>query len=119
MLQIGKWSFTRFVLSVENPVAKFCHCSKKVLQYWSQIADHEATFDESSFRDFLDCFIDKKILKSDSSEDRKLAKQNLRNIILDLFLAGSETTSSTLKWAVLHLALNPDVQAKVQVNKLI
>jgi cytochrome P450 family 2 subfamily J len=33
-----------------------------------------------------------------------------------LFLAGSETTSSTLKWAVLYMALNPEVQAKLQVR---
>jgi len=81
-----------------------------------QITDHEATFQEGAMRDFIDCFIDQKILKNESSESRKFAKRNLRNIFLDLFLAGSETTSSTLKWAVLYMALNPEVQAKLQVQ---
>jgi cytochrome P450 len=30
--------------------------------------------------------------------------------IMDLFAAGSETTSTTLRWALLFLVLNPKVQ---------
>ncbi len=33
---------------------------------------------------------------------------------MDIFIAGSETTSTTLSWAVLFMILNPDVQKKVQ-----
>ena len=33
-------------------------------------------------------------------------------IILDLFLAGAETTSTSLKWAVLFMTLNQEVQDK-------
>ena len=80
-----------------------------------QIADHEATFQEDNMRDFIDCFIDKKMMSLESGEGQRNAKQNLRNIFLDLFLAGSETTSSSLKWAVLFMALNQDVQQKLQV----
>ena len=34
--------------------------------------------------------------------------------LFDLFLAGSETTSTTLNWAVLYMVRYPDIQAKVQ-----
>ena len=38
------------------------------------------------------------------------------SIINRIFIqAGSETTSTTLSWAVLFMALNPDVQEKAQV----
>jgi hypothetical protein len=80
-----------------------------------QIVEHEATFQEEDIRDFTDCFIEKKMLNEIDKEDQKFAKQNLRNIFLDLFLAGSETTSSTLKWAMLYMVLNPIIQHKVQV----
>ncbi len=32
---------------------------------------------------------------------------------MDLFAAGSETTATTLSWAVLYLILNPDIQVKI------
>ena len=34
--------------------------------------------------------------------------------LFDLFLAGSETTSTTLTWAVLYMVRYPGVQAGVQ-----
>jgi len=33
--------------------------------------------------------------------------------MLQLFAAGSDTTSTTLRWAVLLMAQNPDVQVKI------
>jgi hypothetical protein len=40
----------------------------------------------------------------------------LRVVISDLFIAGSETTSSTLRWAFLFMILYPDFQKKVQAE---
>ena len=37
-------------------------------------------------------------------------------VALDLFMAGSETTSSMLEWAVYFMVLYPQAQAKVQVE---
>jgi len=36
--------------------------------------------------------------------------------MLDLFLAGSETTSMVLMWAILFLTLNPECQEKLQLE---
>ena len=36
----------------------------------------------------------------------------LTSLCLDLFAAGSDTSSSTLSWALLHLALHPAVQER-------
>ena len=33
---------------------------------------------------------------------------------MDLFAAGSETTATTLAWAVLYMVLHPEAQVKVQ-----
>merc|ERR1711936_153637 len=41
-----------------------------------------------------------------------MGEDQLIGIIFDLFLAGAETTSTTLKWAVLLMTLNPEVQEK-------
>jgi len=82
-----------------------------------QICFHEETFQEDQMRDFTDCFIAEWLLKEDDKENKKFARQNLRNIYADLFLAGSETMSSGLKWAMLFMVNNPDIQERVQVEK--
>uniref|UniRef100_A0A8C0WJQ0 Cytochrome P450 2J2-like protein n=1 Tax=Castor canadensis TaxID=51338 RepID=A0A8C0WJQ0_CASCN len=43
-------------------------------------------------------------------------EENLVCTTLDLFLAGTETTSTTLRWGLLYMALYPDVQEKVQAE---
>ncbi|GAB1288645.1 Cytochrome P450, family 2, subfamily j, polypeptide 13 [Apodemus speciosus] len=51
--------------------------------------------------------------------DKTTTSFNEENLIcstLDLFLAGTETTSTTLRWALLYMALNPEVQQKVQAE---
>jgi len=89
---------------------------KKIFQIIDvEIAEHESTFQDDSMRDFTDCYIDQKILNEADVIDQKFAKENLRSIYFDMFLAGSETTSSTLKWALLFMVLYPEIQEKVLV----
>ena len=42
-------------------------------------------------------------------------KEDLRHIIRDLLLAGTETSATTLQWALILMANHPDVQKRVQV----
>ena len=35
-------------------------------------------------------------------------------MVMDFFLAGSETTGGTLSWATLFMILHPEIQRKVQ-----
>ncbi|KAI0226764.1 Cytochrome P450 2C20 [Lamellibrachia satsuma] len=73
------------------------------------IAEHRDTFDEDNVRDFVDIY-----LKTEKRENESgaLTDINMLEVIDDLFLAGTETTSTTLRWGFLFLVLNPDIQAK-------
>ncbi|GMS84514.1 hypothetical protein PENTCL1PPCAC_6689, partial [Pristionchus entomophagus] len=43
-----------------------------------------------------------------------LTEDQMVNVCSDFFLAGMETTSTTLRWAMLHMANNQDVQEKIR-----
>ncbi|XP_050700527.1 cytochrome P450 2J2-like isoform X6 [Eriocheir sinensis] len=53
-------------------------------------------------------------LKPEEGDDSALSLDHLKANITELFLAGSETTSSTLWWAVYLLATNPGAQRAMQ-----
>ncbi|EYC25740.1 hypothetical protein Y032_0011g1362 [Ancylostoma ceylanicum] len=44
--------------------------------------------------------------------------ENLRNVCMDFFLAGMETTTTTLRWGTLLLAKNQDIQNKMRAEIL-
>ncbi|KAI0237362.1 Cytochrome P450 2U1 [Lamellibrachia satsuma] len=74
-----------------------------------RISEHRETFVEASLRDFIDFYIKAEKLGEDSGA---FSDENMFQVIVDLLLAGSETTSTTLYWAFLFMILNPDIQAK-------
>jgi cytochrome P450 len=84
----------------------------------SKVAEHEATIDYNEPRDFIDKYLIEMRATTDpnSSFWGARGRLNLVATLLDLFLAGSETTSTTLTWAMLYMAREPAVQERVQVR---
>ncbi|XP_045203041.2 cytochrome P450 2J2-like [Mercenaria mercenaria] len=76
-----------------------------------EIEEHEKTFDANSIRDFVDLFIQ---AKYEESEKDLFTLDNLYYVIMDLFIAGSETTSNTLNWTILYMQEYPEIQQKCQ-----
>ncbi|XP_054754953.1 cytochrome P450 2U1-like [Lytechinus pictus] len=50
---------------------------------------------------------------SDSDGGVIFNEEDMRQTLGDLFAAGTDTTATTLKWAILFLILHPDVQSKI------
>ncbi|KAH9489772.1 Cytochrome P450 2J2 [Bulinus truncatus] len=102
----------RHLPHVQKQIQKFLNVFKSADKFiGDQIAEHEATFDPSNLRDFIDLILDVRMKNTDSIH---FTDNNLRNVIVDLFLAGSDTTASTLYWAMLLMADNPDIQKTCQ-----
>ncbi|KAH7856178.1 hypothetical protein Vadar_033596 [Vaccinium darrowii] len=67
---------------------------------------------EKVHKDFLDVMLE---YEGDGKEGPdKISERNVTIIILEMFFGGSETTSSTLEWAMVELLRNPDSMRKVK-----
>nr|AKH03514.1 cytochrome P450 3075C1 [Paracyclopina nana] len=77
------------------------------------IEEHKRTIDPDNPRDFTDVML----LEIQNSQDPtssfygKTGENAIMNVIIDLFLAGQETTSASLVWIFFYLTHHPEVQA--------
>ncbi|KFO88795.1 Cytochrome P450 2J6, partial [Buceros rhinoceros silvestris] len=72
---------------------------------------------ERGIPDELQDFIDFYLVHIEKSRDEPRSTYNEDNMVYsinDLFLGGSETTSTTLNWGLLYMVAYPDIQEKVQ-----
>uniref|UniRef100_A0A665TPY8 Cytochrome P450 2J6-like n=1 Tax=Echeneis naucrates TaxID=173247 RepID=A0A665TPY8_ECHNA len=78
----------------------------------TEIDQHKKDLDPSEPRDFIDCYLNEiqKVMDSFFHEE------TLVMCLLDLFVAGTETTSTTLRWALLYMAKYTEIQEKVQAE---
>ncbi|XP_019627490.1 PREDICTED: cytochrome P450 2U1-like [Branchiostoma belcheri] len=80
--------------------------------YGKFIAEHKETFDPTNIRDLIDmCLLE---IEQKSVSETFVTEVTIRHIASEFFDAGTETTTTTLGWALLYLALNPAWQRKVQ-----
>ena len=80
------------------------------------IKNHKDTLDTNEPRDYIDKYLIEIENTKDPSSSFYGPKgiENLASNLMDLFIAGSETTSTTLTWAVLYMVRHQEVQQKVQ-----
>ncbi|XP_024962826.1 geraniol 8-hydroxylase-like [Cynara cardunculus var. scolymus] len=65
--------------------------------------------DASSSKDLLDLLLD-----MSENEQSLISIDDIRHLLFDLFIAGTETTSSTLEWAMAELIHNPEQMSKAR-----
>ncbi|XP_023347481.1 cytochrome P450 2C15 [Eurytemora carolleeae] len=75
---------------------------------------HKQSFDQNNLRDFADVHIQAQLeAQPGSSFHGEQGAQNLEINLLDLMIAGSETTSTTITWGILYLLHHPDIQERL------
>ncbi|XP_074961060.1 cytochrome P450 2K4-like [Phalacrocorax aristotelis] len=95
--------------------------SKTVLQNVSELnsflqklfQEHKEEFNENNLTGFVDAFLMKQ--QQESKKPHTMFNNgNLLFSTLDLFAAGTETTSTTVRWGLLLMMKYPEIQRKIQ-----
>ncbi|KAG7954422.1 hypothetical protein I3843_11G017000 [Carya illinoinensis] len=67
--------------------------------------------DQPNKKDFVDILLQ---LQVESMLDYEFTQDNLKAILLDMFVGGSETSSTTLEWLMAELIKNPNIMKRAQ-----
>ena len=106
---LGKLRMLPFVRSYVDVILRFHDHIRRL------VGQHKHEADVNNPRDLIDVFLnEKKLSEAQGVDSPVLHSGNLHRLVADLFGAGTETTATTLRWAVLYMMAYPDVQARVQ-----
>ncbi|KAL6083673.1 hypothetical protein STEG23_027664 [Scotinomys teguina] len=87
---------------------------REILDYIGQsVEKHRTTLDPSNPRDFIDTYL-LRMEKDKSNQHTEFHHENLMISLLSLFFAGTETSSTTLRYGFLLMLKYPHVAEKVQ-----
>ncbi|KAK9758025.1 hypothetical protein RND81_01G201600 [Saponaria officinalis] len=81
----------------------------KMLGLFEEIINKRLTDENGGKNDMLDTLLE--LVKN-----KELSLEEVKHMLLDLFAAGTDTTSSTLEWAMTELLRNPDKLIKAQIE---
>ncbi|XP_038058682.1 cytochrome P450 2J6-like [Patiria miniata] len=103
------------------PTSEIVSNFKEIREFLLKVIDkHRAAFDADDLRDFIDVYlveVKNNQAKDDIGEEHGyLTDDNLVGTIENIFAAGSETTATTLQWALLYMAVYPEIQQRVQTE---
>ncbi|XP_039463173.1 cytochrome P450 2J2-like [Oreochromis aureus] len=98
-----------------GPHQKILTLTKRVTDFIKmKIREHIENFDPASPRDYIDAFLIEMGEKEGS--DSVFDHSSLSACTMDLFIAGSETTTTTLNWGLLYMICYSDIQERVQAE---
>ncbi|NXP17131.1 CP2J2 protein, partial [Scytalopus superciliaris] len=104
-------SIMKFLPGAHQTIFKNWRLLKSYIE--EQIKKHKEDWNPSESRDYIDSYLQEIAKDKDSDTFRE---EHLVSCTLDLMFAGTETTSSTLRWALLFMASYPEIQARVQAE---
>ncbi|KAH3708021.1 cytochrome P450 2H1-like [Dreissena polymorpha] len=88
--------------------------SDAVLAYCADIVrEHVETYDENCIEDLVSAYIRELKKHEQTNEQTTMSYEYLETLIADLFMAGSETTTTALRWSLVCLTEYPEIQERL------
>ncbi|KAM3603645.1 uncharacterized protein V6R79_026432 [Siganus canaliculatus] len=102
-----KWSTSR---------KEFLALSAAIRKHTTELCSHlKKTLNPQMCRGFVDAFlVQKQNLEESGVTDSDFHNENLLQSVMNLFSAGTDTTTTTLRWGLLLMAKYPKIQDQVQ-----
>ena len=109
----GSLPFLRFIPPFRSRFLYLSNAFKEFNKFLEdEIDDHEKSLDPNNPRDFIDMFL----VQAEKDTLGIYTKSQLKHCCTDMFIAGSETTSKSLSYAIAILMRYPDAQEKVMLG---
>ncbi|KAM9445919.1 cytochrome P450 2B4-like [Clarias gariepinus] len=99
-----------FIKHLPGPQQKIHQNANALLEFIrDMVEEHRTTVDTENLRDFIDAYL-VEMSKQESHEDSTFHEENLLMCTADLFLAGTLTTATTLRWGLIFMMNHPEIQ---------
>nr|CAD7612452.1 unnamed protein product [Timema genevievae] len=107
---LNQMPFLRFLAPDKSGYTRIINILERMFNFLREtITEHRTTLNPDFSRDLIDSFL----VEIDKQPDSTFSELQLLALCLDLFMAGSETTSNTLGFATAYMLLHPDIQDRV------
>ncbi|KAL4384707.1 hypothetical protein GQ457_15G006480 [Hibiscus cannabinus] len=105
------FAYLNWVDVVRGFTSSLKQVNKEMDTYFDQIIEENRSSNNNGERDFLSIILK---LQQDGLLDMDLTLDNIKAIILDMLVGGTDTTSTTLEWVMAELMRNPNAMKKLQ-----
>ncbi|XP_027365745.1 3,9-dihydroxypterocarpan 6A-monooxygenase-like [Abrus precatorius] len=97
---------------VEEIMERFDVMMERVIEeHQMERVERKESGEGEKVRDLLDILLD---IHEDESTEVKLTRENIKALIMDIFMAGTDTSAITMEWALAELINNPHVMEKAR-----
>ncbi|KAM0982335.1 hypothetical protein ACFX2I_015237 [Malus domestica] len=120
MVQVMSFSFgdmfpaSRWIDSLRGYIAHLKAIFSRFDKFYDQLIDEHKTADREGKtikKDFVDILLQ---IQNDGALDFEFTKEDLKALLQDMFVGGSDTSSTAMVWLMAELVRNPRVMKKVQ-----